>query len=68
MDNYLKSKVKKEEVELDEGGMARQVKHSKSRSTAVPTANRGDKSSKETKHVIKNLVRRSVVWDMDIRK
>jgi len=44
-----------EEVELDEGGMARQVKHSKSRSTAVLTANRGDKSSKENKARNKEL-------------
>ena len=44
-----------EEVELDEGGMARQVKHSKSRSTAVLTANRGDKSGKENKARNKEL-------------
>ena len=52
----------------DEGGMARQVHHSKSRSTAVLTANRADKSSKENSLVIKNLVRRSVVWDIDRKK
>jgi len=45
----------REEVELDEGGMARQVKHSKSRSTAVLTANRGDKSGKENKARNKEL-------------
>ena len=45
----------KPEVELDEGGMARQVKHSKSRSTAVLTANRGDKSGKENKARNKEL-------------
>ena len=44
-----------EEVELDEGGMARQVKHSKSRSTAVLTGNRADKSSKENKSRNKEL-------------
>ena len=44
-----------EEVELDEGGMARQVKHSKSRNTAVLTANRGDKSGKENKARNKEL-------------
>ena len=40
---------------IGEGGMARQVKHSKSRSTAVLTANRGDKSSKENKARNKEL-------------
>ena len=40
---------------IGEGGMARQVKHSKSRSTAVLTANRGDKSGKENKARNKEL-------------
>jgi len=44
-----------EEVELDEGGMSRQVQHSKSRSTAVLTGNRADKSSKENKARNKEL-------------
>ena len=40
---------------IGEGGMARQVKHSKSRSTAVLTGNRADKSSKENKARNKEL-------------
>ena len=40
---------------IGEGGMARQVKHSKSRSTAVLTGNRADKSSKENKSRNKEL-------------
>jgi len=44
-----------EDINLDEGGMARQVKHSKSRSTAVLTGNRADKSSKENKSRNKEL-------------
>ena len=47
--------AKNEEVELDEGGMSRQVQHSKSRSTAQLTATRGDKSSKENKARNKEL-------------
>ena len=54
--------------QIDEGGMSRQVQHSKKRSTAVLTANRGDKSSKEIKHVTKNWARKSVVWVTVIRK
>ena len=41
--------------QIDEGGMSRQVQHSKKRSTAVLTANRGDKSSKENKARNKEL-------------
>ena len=41
--------------QIDEGGMSRQVQHSKSRSTAQLTATRGDKSSKENKARNKEL-------------
>ena len=40
---------------IGEGGMSRQVQHSKSRSTAQLTATRGDKSSKENKARNKEL-------------
>ena len=38
-----------EALEIREGGLNRIAQHSKSRNTAVLTANRGDKSSKENK-------------------
>ena len=41
--------------DLSEGGMSRVVRNSKSRSTAVMTASRGDKSNKQNKAANKDL-------------
>ena len=44
-----------EALDIREGGLNRIAQHSKSRNTAVLTANRGDKSSKENKKANKDL-------------